>query len=839
MSLRRWIHHFKVAVVSTVVVAVAALICGVLWLNEKGFAGEWGARIASELSARGIHADFQEARFSPLHGIIVKNAIVYFDEKQEDRLAHVESLIIDIDRAKALRGELLLRKLELRNATLSIPVATGMGDQSIAEISELNGEVTIDRQGRFLLQKAHGVLAGMEFHLHAELDHFELAHLSGQARETADQSRSEFLQILFAELAHWSFSPSTPPRLDLRLAGNLKKPSTIRAAFTLEADELDRSDYDLKNVVLAGTFLGRHLSIKRFHFSDGAGELTTHADYDLRAREGRYTVSSSIHLSRMLRTCFNQHVLDELYSTQAPRIEGSGSFRLAPDGSFSVDTSGSLEIPPFRFLGSSFESLKTDFSWNEESIFFRDLEVTHESGSLTGKVLIQGDNITYRANSTLPVSVLAPFIKDGSGLGKIISNCQFSPDSLVEIRAERGNIKRSNLKDWDSQGHAKLTNVSYRGVPLRTVTADYNINQIEHIYSNIEGVFDYTHYAPRRRHGTASTGLVRADRISHDRSTKITDIRNLRGTAWPGPLLRLFAPKAADHVEDRYRFRTPPTFVTSKGIVGHRDEVDETDVRISLKTHGTTDYTFLNRVINARQLSAQIRYQHREVDVTGLKFRVFEGPIGGSVNVRINPGAPSRYSGGIQWTRLRLSQIGNTYGFAKADQGYVTGRFDFRGTSGNIRTLGGTGAIGLERGHLFFVPVLGPLSTILGGILGDKRASHEEARDASCTFAVRDGIFYTKDFLTSTPSTVFTGDGSIDLHQKTIDMTVRMNARGLLGLITLPLRPFNGLFQFSGRGPLNNPTWRSASFEPPARGKNDPIYRKPSRAVVIPERRNR
>ena len=144
--------------------------------------------------------------------------------------------------------------------------------------------------------------------------------------------------------------------------------------------------------------------------------------------------------------------------------------------------------------------------------------------------------------------------------------------------------------------------------------------------------------------------------------------------------------------------------------------------------------------------------------------------------------------------------------------------------------------MGLEQGHLFYVPILGPLSTILGGILGDKSASHEEARNASCTFAVRDGVFYTKDFLTSTTSTVFTGEGSIDLVEDTINMTVRMNARGLLGLITLPLRPFNGLFQFTGTGPLKKPNWRSTPFQPPSSGKNDPIFRKPGRAVVVPER---
>ena len=109
-------------------------------------------------------------------------------------------------------------------------------------------------------------------------------------------------------------------------------------------------------------------------------------------------------------------------------------------------------------------------------------------------------------------------------------------------------------------------------------------------------------------------------------------------------------------------------------------------------------------------------------------------------------------------------------------------------------------------------------------------------RDASSTFVIRNGVVHTNDFLTSTPSTTFTGEGNLDLHTRRINMTVRMNARGLLGLLTLPLRPFSGLFQFHGSGPVSKPVWGKAPFTNPPLGKNDPIFRKPPRARIVPER---
>ena len=70
-------------------------------------------------------------------------------------------------------------------------------------------------------------------------------------------------------------------------------------------------------------------------------------------------------------------------------------------------------------------------------------------------------------------------------------------------------------------------------------------------------------------------------------------------------------------------------------------------------------------------------------------------------------------------------------------------------------------------------------------------------------------------FKTSTTSLTFAGDGSVNLKDQTLDFTMRMNARGLLGLITLPLRPFYGMFQFRGTGPLKNPKWENVMFTAP------------------------
>lgn len=846
MARIRFFHHCKIVLLTVVIFAAASGVCGLFWLNQQGFGGEWGDRIARELSDRGVYADFEEARYSPLRGIMVREAVFYTDEAKTDIFARIPGLRIEIDRSKALRGELVLRELVLRHANIDVPLVSTPGHPTVARIRSLSGSVTVDRQGRFILRNGTGQIGGMDFDLDAELDDFDLRFLAGRTRtDDTGGVRARFFRALFDELSDWSITGNTPPRLEIKLSGNFSRLPTIRTSFSLDAPGLRRNGYSMENVYLAGEFRGRHLTFDTLRFSHGTGGFKGRAGYDLKSREGRYEVQSDIDLQRMLSSCFHYDELEGVVPPQAPTVDAEGSFSIAPDSTWNLHASGKLTMPAFLWRGTSYEKLETDFSWHDGDIFLRNLHVIHKKGALQGRVLIQGDTIRYSAESTLPVPALNVFILPESGLSKIIGRASFNEASTVRLVAD-GTIRRKNFnewtfRDWSSHGNAELTNFTYNGVPLESLTANYSMTPAEHVYTDVTGRFDYRNYPLHRRHGGPASAPVRAERIVYDRVSNFTRISKLEGTAWPGPVLRLFTPKAAKHVEDNYRFRSPPYFLTS-GRVGHRipprrpdatDTTRFTDVLTTLRATSTTEYTFLDRDVDLDKLGADVRYRHQQVDVTNLKCRSFGGPVGGAVHINLPSGKPASFEGGIHWTRLRFAEIGNTYNFGKTGPGFVTGRFDFRGVRHDIRSLNGTGAIGLEHGHLFYVPILGPLSPILGEILGNKRTSHEEARDASCTFAIKDGVFLTRDFLTSTPSIVFTGDGAIDLHAKTIDMTIRMNARGLFGIITLPLRPFNGLFQFRGQGTLKNPVWKNAPFVSPPDGKNDPLFRKPGKAQII------
>jgi hypothetical protein len=148
--------------------------------------------------------------------------------------------------------------------------------------------------------------------------------------------------------------------------------------------------------------------------------------------------------------------------------------------------------------------------------------------------------------------------------------------------------------------------------------------------------------------------------------------------------------------------------------------------------------------------------------------------------------------------------------------------------------MSGDGLFALEKTELFSVPMFGPLSPLISGVLNDRRSGFERAKNAFCTFEIRNGVLRTRDFQTTTTSLNFVGEGEVDLSARTLEMTMRMNARGLLGLITLPLRPFYGMFQFRGTGPLKEPVWENVMFTPPSDEQEQLLRAIPKATTVTP-----
>ncbi len=811
-----------------------ALVAGgaILWrTNQAGFSGEWGERLQEQLGYYGLHAEFSSARLSFSQGLVTKDLKIYADEDRTTLLASVDRLYLDIDRSIALRGRWHVRSASFENAFVRLP------DQCAPHhLSQLSGKARLCRENCLTITHTRGRLGQLDIALEATLNDFIFSQ-SEEPEEEYDEPQHDFLEVLHNEISKWSSPDSLSPHLALAIQGSLAHPHTLDGKFRFQAPRITRLQYEMDDLVLSGQINRSSLLLEEIRFKDGSGDLDGNGYYDFHSRTANFEADSDTSLERLLRLGLAIDKLKKLTFTQSPQIQVEGKLLFPPDEKPQLSMTGHLAVENFRFLEGSWSSLSSDFSWQKGNLYLRDLLLTHPEGELSGKLLFQDENVRYQARSTLPAHLFNPFIQPGGHIRKTLDRVTFHEDSQIHLDLA-GSIRPSNLTDWTATGTATLEHFSYNGVPANYGSTAFNLTPLQAIFTRPEIELDLTSERSFSAFGGPEDAVVRADLVSYDRTEQLTRVNHLHGVCWPAPVLRLFIPKTADYLERTYRATAPPAF-SSSGIIDHQSPHDRTSFHTRIQTAAPLYYTFLGKDIEFRETSAIIHTYHRQVDVTGLSSYAFSGPVHGELSVLLanQEGRNPDFRGGFRWTRLRLADIGDTYGFDKIEKGLVTGRLDFTGTAGKIETFNGTGNFGLEQGELFKAPVFGPLSPLIAGIQGHDRASHETARDASANFLIREGILYTDDFITATDSLTVKAEGTIDLARKTLDMTARADTEGLLKLVTLPLNlsGFAGLFQFRGTGPVAEPNWENTPFTRPKKENKAPLFAPPPKARVVPE----
>lgn len=811
---------------------IGLLFGGVYYLNQSGVNDEWRGRIAQELENLGIVADFESLRFEITRGLVATGVRVYADETREDVVARLEHLVIDVDKTKIMRGKVRVDNVALKKANISLPIDSEDPDGPRITISELQGEMFLPDKTTLEARDIQGVVAGIHISMNARI----WSEQQGRPRESVDPKKNRTARLrlisrIIEEIDQWHWPEDKPPQLELYLESNVDNPDTARLDFIFNAAELERRGSTLYDVSIRGDYNNHVVTLDSIKLRDGAGALDAKAAYRPAARLGRFEAKSTLHIQMLSRQLFGVDMMQQLTFSTPPSITCTGEISLDNDHTPEVIVTGQASADNFSFLGSRFKHLRTDFSSQGGDAFLTGLHLSHDQGELKGRILLKNESIRYEAESTLPPNAYTPFLA-GSGIERALRKADFTSESRIHIKT-KGTMNRGKLNQWEAEGYAKLENFSFQDTPLNSLSGDYALSELQSIFTNVKANFDYNDYILKRKHGGPSSARVGASSIIVDVENNVVSLNDINGTAWPAPIVRLFVPNVANHVES-YRFHRPPN-LSASGTFDLAKPYNKTNFTIDTTSPGSMGYEFLGESLTLSRIKANVQILGDHVDVTDLSFYTFQGACSGQISVKTSGPSSNSYQGDMQFRRLHLRDIGELYDFNNAERGLLTGRIDFNGQSNEMRKFNANGSIAMEKGNLFSIPMLGPISPLIGIVLRERNPTQETAKDASCSYTIRDGIVYSNDFLATTRSLKFTGEGNIDLEKKQIDLLVRMNARGLFGFLALPLRPFMGLFQFKGDGPIVNPTWKTTMFTTPSRGKSDPIFRKPPKAQLIAE----
>jgi hypothetical protein len=805
------------------VVAMVLSVIGVLvWANHTGLPAPWRSALEQAVAKQGVFIRIGSLRYVALRGVVATDVRVFADASHVSEISRLEKITLDFDKTKLARGKFLLNKIQFVDARLALPMDPQNPDAETLTITDATGTVFMPGDRRLEIREARGKIAGIDLSLEARIIGYQQ---DGTKKPEDDKTgqRRELIAKVIKELGKWDFDPDQPPNLRIVLEGDINDRSSIRAKASLRVKRMAKNGHHLDELSATAEIEGDLLTVTSLRASDAKGRLTGHVDYDTDRREGRFDVNSSLEVPKLLEAWVGLPALKGLNVRGKQVLEAGGEFSLSDTYQPEFALTGHLRCESVAIRGMDFDAVEGAFSWRDERIYIRDLKLVRPDGEATGKAMIELPLVRLELHTTLPVPVYRPFFV-GQPLGIVLNDFSERDGASVSVDLE-GSFDVTDRFAWSYTGKGRVKNLNYKDVPVNEAGCKFTLNHNELDFHEGTVNFNYAKYALKKAFDGPDEATAKVGRIRYDAERKMVEVEDVRGAIWAAPMVRFFAPKVADSLE-QYRFHRPPS-LTASGEVDVTPK-QRTDLSISFDSDQPADYVFLGQNLTLNQARGQVNIRGEKVSISDLTLQAFEGPVAAKFDYL----GGGKLAGEVSWTQLALPALTSTYGFQMKGGGTVTGRLAFSMTDGKVETMNGEGLLAMEHAELFSVPMLGPLTPLIGEVLNNDRAGFQRAKNAFCTYTIQDGVLSSNDFSTSTTSLNFMGEGSVNMKDWTVDMTVRMNARGLLGILTLPLRPFSGLFQFHGTGPLHETKWESMKFTPPPETQGQLLLDTPKAKII-------
>ena len=797
------------------------------WANHIGMPTAWRATLERELAKKGAHVRLGGLSWLPLRGLAATDVVLFADPELRAETARLGRMLIDLDKTKLARGIIRVTRIEMKQADLLLPLEPGNPQSRKLQVDDVEGTLLVSGSRQFEIRRARGRVHGIEVNLDARLRMAPASPASSSGPIASANPGYRFDSWLDL-LESLETAGGSPPQLTLQLEWEIGNPLALRSAIRFTAASIGRSGVMLDDVAIDAVFEEGRLTLHSLRARDKRGQFQATADYDTTGGDGRFELTSTLDAPTVLGVWFGLSMPRQLEFADGLKIKAQGGFERKPGNSLQVHATGEAASGPILMRGIRFDRAESRFSIRGKDWFLRDAVLTHPQGTVKGKAMLQGSQVRIAAESDLPVDHYKALFTS-EAMHRLVDDFDPREGATFHLTVD-GAFEPKVAGSWSGTGTARMTDTGFRSVPLLSAECAFGTTRDELRFSSGKVVFDYRGDPLRQASGGPTEGTATVQSVSYRRPAGTVELREIGGSFQPAPLVRLFSTKVAESLEP-YHFQRPPT-IRASGLMGVGTAgKGKTDLEVGFRSDAPATYRFLGADLELEAPAGTVRMRDGRLDIDDLRFSAMGGPV----DARFRRDPSGMLAGELSWSKLSQARLQETWGMSEQRGGELSGRLNFTMMPRQIATMNGKGNLLLEKTELFSVPVFGPLSPLISAVVSDRRAGFERAKTAWCSHTIRKGVMTIDEFHTETASLFFTGDGTVDLGARTIDMTLRMNARGLLGLLTLPIRPLYGLFQFRGTGPLGKPTWENVMFTTPPDSQMQQLNQPPKASKVIPE----
>lgn len=760
-------------------VAVAlfvALPATLIYLREVGFGPGVRQRIAQAIGRDSARIQIGRLTIDPFRGLVARNVDVFAPGSASPPISQIRDIVLSLNLAQLFRGKIVVDALQLNGSAVSLPIEGGRPDGPRIKLRDVNAQlILIGDQAR--LTRFEGDLEGIRISLSGLVKNPLALRLPSQRADShrLPQRRQAIAKFLNA-LRKIRF-PGRVPEIRAEVSGDLADLKTLHISpITLRSGPVQGPDWRIEGMEIDAEFTGNAFTIQHLMIKDRAGQASGWA----RFRDGAWTFEAASSLDpELLRGLVpKDSPLAGLRFGHRPQLEVRGSFATA-EPKPRVDLTGSMDSGPLAYRNVPVENFVANFAWKEGGLFVQDIRLNVAGGEAQADILYQPGDFRCKISSTVSPAALAGMFDEK--VRQFLEQFEFrdAPQMELDLRG-----KSPNFTEMVGTGWFKLGRTALRGIWIDSGESTVAIADRAVTYRNLR----------LQRGKCTGTGT-----LTYDFGRREIRMQDIRSTFPPVDVMTWSDPKMAEVLKP-YRFHEPP-LIHADGLV-HMKDPTKNRLFLTVDAPEGMDYDLLERTLDFQSLSGKVSILGTTLKLDIGQAALFGGNVAVKADISIDAHNPT-YTAETTVTRVNFAKLTKLYFDYDDSLGVGSGTFRYTTRMGKESAMRGEGNIVVEDGNVFAIPLLGPLSEIIAKIIPG--VGYQNAHLATANFRVADGKITTNNLEIQGTGFSLYGYGDISFVTDKMDMSVRINAQGIPGVVLFPV---SKLFEYVSTGTVSDPEWR-------------------------------
>lgn len=779
MKMPRSIHALIRGIIRLALIVIfVGIPAAALYFRQIGFNAAVREHIAHILRTKGIEMTMDRLTFDPFQGLIARGVTVRTANSSAQILTQVNHMGLSLKLQSLLSGHFELDSAFLRDTRVVLPLDDSNPAQTLeledvdATVSFLPDQIRVTNfecsVGPLKIEAIGNLLNPAKF-LMPKTDAKNPKSVNPLAKIVLDL-RKIGEQISFAE---------NDPLLEFQFQVDLADLSTLKVEdIRLHAAKIRYQTHFFPVATLEAHYESSQLHIRKLNIEDTHGELTVRGLFSFAENRLWFEASSTMDALPFFERP-DADFLKKIQFKKMPEIALTGHLQWDKDWKVGGQVFGRLVASQISAYGVEPAGLDCEFTWKDGAVMTENFELNIKGQKLVADIYFAPDDFRLRLKSSLRPTDLLPWFD--KNMRETIQRMEFA--DAPEIHVELSGTKPA-FETLSGKGSLALGRTAMRGAWITSGKSTLEIGNLAVTFKNME-------VAIGNSRGTST--------FTYDFGEQEVRIADVKSQLPPYDILMWTSPDVAQTVL-AYRFKAPPN-VTLRGVVDLKG-VEKNQMDITFDVPAGLLYKLLGRDLLFEKVKGRLLVRKQLLKLSIAQAVAYGGGLRMTADISLASKDPS-YTADVTIDQCDFARLTKLYFDYDNSRGKVSGNYRFQTQISDASTMTGEGNILVQQGNVFAIPIFGPLSTIINQIIPG--AGYESAKLASADFAVSQGMITTKNLAIESPAFSLYGNGNIYFLEDKLNMDIRINARGLPGVILFPV---SKVLEYTSDGSFKNPKWR-------------------------------